>query len=175
MRPAASIIDTVSRMGQSDYIQEQLSATRTLIKFLVDHQGGVQDDLNACLEALEVNDIDSAVRHARRVRPGGMASLTDWYPPVIAPLETQEYNTVVLSALVGHWCHLMSRSFADRDTAQRCTQEGELTAEMKPNGYVFCPFCHKVFSSASTSSWDGSRHLNCGVRLRLVPVERWSK
>lgn len=102
-------------MPSPDFIREQLSATRALIKFIRDHQGGVHDDLQSCLRALERGDIDTAVRHARLVKPWGMCSLTDWVPSVVQPLETPEHNDVVLLALVNHWCSNMSRSFDELD------------------------------------------------------------
>jgi hypothetical protein len=80
-------------------------------------------------------------------------------------------TSVVLRALTNEWCRMMSLSFDDVDRTQRDLQVGELDARMNSKGYVFCPFCHKTFSPRSSSSWDGSRHLTCGVRLRLVPAE----
>ena len=161
-------------MARPDFIREQLSATKALIKFLDDHQGGVDGDLKACLRALEREDIDTAVRHARLVKPWGMGSLTDWCPKVSESLETREYNEAVLHALVAHWCSRMSLSFDELDRVQRDFQVGELDARVNSKGYVLCPFCHKTFSSASSTSWDGSRHVTCGVRLRLVSAERSS-
>jgi hypothetical protein len=158
-------------MARPDFIREQLSATRALIKFLDDHQVGVDGDLQACLSALEREDIDTAVRHARLIKPWGMGSLTDWCPPVVQPLETREHNTAVLHALVAYWCSRMSLSFDELDRTQRDLQVGELDARVNSKGYALCPFCHKTFSSASSTSWDGSRHVTCGVRLRLVSAE----
>lgn len=157
-------------MARPDFIRTQLSATRALIKFIEDHHGGVDGDLQACLRALEREDIDSAVQYARLVKPWGMGSLTDWYPPEVQPLETREYNEAVLLALVNHWCSRMSLSFDELDRTQRDLQVGELNARVNSKGYALCPFCNKTFSPRS-SSWDGSRHVTCGVRLRLIPSE----
>lgn len=135
-------------MERPDFIHDRLSATKALVKFLVDHKGGVECDLQACLEALEHNDSDLAVRHARLVKPWGMGSLTDWCPPDVWPHETREYNSVVLKALVNEWCSLMSRSFAENNV-QVTSQVGDLEAKLKPDGYILCPFCRRIFSAAS--------------------------
>jgi hypothetical protein len=157
-------------MAKTDFIPEQLSATRSLIKFIKDHQGGVDEDLMACLKALERKDIDTAVRLALSVKPWGMCSLTDWCPPIVQPEESLEYNKIVLEALVTHWCNKMSRSF-EKKRVWCESQVGELDARLNSKGFVRCPFCRKTFSSESSSSWDGSRHVSCGVRLHLVPAK----
>ncbi|NOJ97923.1 hypothetical protein HMI51_33915 [Corallococcus coralloides] len=43
----------------------------------------------------------------------------------------------------------------------------ELTALIRPDRYVVCPFCGKAFSLADKDRWNGSRHLSCGQRLQL--------
>ena len=159
-------------MARSEFIREQLSITRALVKFIRDHGGTVDADLLACLGALERDDIDSAVRHARGVKPHGMGGVTDWWPTAIHESETPAYNAQVLRALTNEWCRMMSFSFDELDRVRRDLQVGELDARVNSKGYVLCPFCHKTFSSASSTSWDGSRHVTCGVRLRLVSAER---
>jgi hypothetical protein len=89
----------------------QLEATRALIKFITEHNGEIDGDLNKCLLALESGDTLRAVEAAKLVKPFGMGSLTDWFPPVVYENETKEYVATVLNALVRHWCHMISLSF----------------------------------------------------------------
>ena len=153
----------------SPYLQLQLSTTRALLKFIRDHNGNVDQDLLACLGELEGENIGAAIRHARSVKPHGMGGITDWFPAPINEQETPEYLEQVLRALTNEWCRVISLSFEDRDTVSRNSQKGEIEARVRPNGYVLCPFCGKTFSSTSPSSWDGTRHLSCSVRLKLIP------
>ena len=125
------------------------------------------------LVALEKGDIDLAVRHARGVKPHGMGGITDWWPSAIHENETPEYNALVLPSLINEWIRMMSFSFDELDRAQRDLQVGELEAKKKPDGQVLCPFCRKIFSTTSATSWDGSRHVTCGVRLRFVSVKKF--
>ena len=98
-------------MTASDvHLLVQLRATRALIKFIKDHKGGIDQDLAACLEALERKKIDAAVEHARRVRVSGMGSVTDWFPPVVFAHETEEYVWSELDALAYNWARLMALS-----------------------------------------------------------------
>ena len=147
----------------------QISASRALLKFILDHGGHVGADLSECLRLLEADRTQDAVSHARMVKPHGMGGVTDWYPPQIAATETVEYNEQVLRALVNEWCRVISLSFEERDPVSRDSQKGEIAAVVKCDGYVLCPFCRKTFSSKSSSSWDGVRHKSCGVRLGLIP------
>jgi hypothetical protein len=103
------------------------------------------------------------------VKPNGMGGITDWWPPAIHDSETSEYNASVLLALTNYWVYMMSLSYYELDHIQRDLQVGDLNAQIRPNGYVTCPFCQKTFLASSQSSWDGARHLTCGVRLKLVP------
>jgi hypothetical protein len=105
------------------------------------------------------------------VKPHGMGGITDWFPRPINEQETPEQNEHVLRALVNEWCRVISLSFEDRDSVSRDSQKGALDARVNSNGYVLCPFCGKTFSSSSSGSWDGIRHVSCGVRLNLVPSE----
>jgi hypothetical protein len=95
----------------SNHSRLQIPATRALIKFLTDHNGDVDPDLRDCLAALEVDDTALAVKHARNVKPHGMGSLTDWFPPAVYDHEDREYVSTVLNALVSYWCHTISLSF----------------------------------------------------------------
>lgn len=89
----------------------QIEATRALLKFIAEHNGGTHSDLENCLTALESDDIALAVAHAKMVKPHGMGGLTDWFPPVVFPNEDRGYVGTVLHALVNHWCHAISLSF----------------------------------------------------------------
>lgn len=98
-------------MNKSQWIPAQIKATKALIKFIQDHDDEPDSDLVECLRSLEANDIDSAVKHAKLVKPHGMGGITDWWPPAKYENETSEYVTTVLFALVNHWCHQLSLSF----------------------------------------------------------------
>jgi hypothetical protein len=98
-------------MYELTWLHDQIRVTRALIKFIRDHHGEPVADLVFCLSALEGKNIEQAVHHARRVKPVGMGSLTDWYPPVMFKNEDEEYVSEVLVALVRHWAHLISLSF----------------------------------------------------------------
>jgi hypothetical protein len=89
----------------------QIEATRALIKFITEHHGALDEDLNKCLLALESGETERAVEYAKLIKPYGMGSLTDWFPPVVYENETKEYVATVLNALVRHWCHMISLSF----------------------------------------------------------------
>lgn len=152
----------------STYTQLQLRATRALIKFIEDHDGNISADLRSCLDALEEANVGVAVHHAKKVKPHGMGGITDWFPAPTRGYETEEYAEQVLFALTNEWCRVIALSFEERDTVSRSAQKGELKADMRADGYVLCPFCGWMFSSKSSSSWDGLKHISCGVRLRLV-------
>ena len=156
---------------KTTYLSLQLSTTKALIKFVRDHNGHIDQDLAACLSEFEGGNVEKAIEHARLVRPHGMGGITDWFPRPISENETPEQNECLLRALVNEWCRVISLSFEDRDSVSRNSQKGELDARVNENGYVLCPFCGKTFSSNSNSSWDGTRHVSCGVRLKLVPSE----
>ena len=98
-------------MYESTWLHEQTRATRALLKFIRDHDSEPDADLVLCLVALEGKKVESAVQHARRVKPAGMDTITDWFPPVMFANEDDEYVTEVLVALVNRWSHLMSLSF----------------------------------------------------------------
>jgi len=96
-------------------IRSEIEATRALLKFYRDHEGGEPTVLLECLEGLESGDIDRAVAATLRVKPHGMGGLTDWYPPVTQPNESDDYLEVVLHALVDHWWTRMSWYFRDSE------------------------------------------------------------
>jgi hypothetical protein len=146
----------------------QAEATQFLIKFIRDHNGTVDGNLTACLIALEEGDVETAVRHAKLVKPHGMGDITDWVPKPASASETPSYNAHTIRALTNEWCRLIALLFADRDRVSRDAQKGALNASVRADGWVVCPFCGKTFSSKS-DSWDGERHTSCGVRLQLVP------
>ena len=153
---------------KATYLSLQLGATKALLKFIRDHQGHIDQDLSACLIELENGDGEKAIQHARMVKPHGMGGITDWFPKPISEYETSEQNEHVLRALVNEWCRVISLSFEDRDSVSRDAQKGALDARVNSNGYVRCPFCGKTFSSSASGSWDGVKHVTCGVRLKLV-------
>ena len=97
-------------MSYSHRVQLQLEATRALIKFITEHNGEVDPDLEKCLSALEQSNSKLALEHAMLVKPHGMGGLTDWFPPVTYANETKEYVFTNLKALVNHWCHMISLS-----------------------------------------------------------------
>lgn len=45
----------------------------------------------------------------------------------------------------------------------------EMTAVVRPDRFVVCPFCGKAFSLDDSARWSGERHLTCGQRIRLEP------
>lgn len=91
-------------------MREQLSVTRALLKFIVDHNGIVPDELHACLAALEREDVREAVEYARRIKTDGMGGLTDWFPSVVHEGETREYLYEVLRALAHRWHQIIGLS-----------------------------------------------------------------
>jgi len=153
----------------------QCTTTRALVKFIQDHNGSLDGDLLACLKELENENVQAAIRHAKMVKPHGMGGITDWFPPPLSKLESEEYNEQVLRALVNEWCRVISLSVEDRDTASRAAQKGELLAPIKPNGTALCVFCGKTFSSKDSASWDGQKHRTCGVKLKLFSVESFNE
>jgi hypothetical protein len=159
----------------TEFLNIQIDTTRALIKFIEDHDGAVDSDLNKCLYALEKKDIEAAVNHAKLIKPHGMGGLTDWYPPKTIEGETREYNEQVLRALVNEWCRVISLSFEKQDSVSTLLQKRALSAPVKPNGIVFCVFCGKTFSSKDSVSWDGQRHKTCGNKLKLFPAESFDE
>lgn len=85
--------------------------TEALVKFICDHDAKPDFNLQECLHALKSGNIETAVFHARQVKPHGMGGLTDWWPPVKYENEDESYVSSVLQALVNDWCRLMSLSF----------------------------------------------------------------
>jgi|SRR5471030_969063 len=98
-------------MANTVWIREQILATEALLKFICDHDAMPDLNLQKCLDALRVADIDSAVSHAQLVKPHGMGGITDWWPPVKYDNEDERYVSSVLQALVNEWCRLMALSF----------------------------------------------------------------
>ena len=98
-------------MPNTYYLSYQLSATRALVKFIRDHKSGVEANLLKCLDALEKEDIVSAVEYAQKIKLAGMGSITDWLPQVVFSHENQEYVYAELEALVYNWARLMALSF----------------------------------------------------------------
>jgi hypothetical protein len=101
-------------MSPPSWVREQTRATRSLVKFLRDHDAEPNTDLTQCLAALEPSNATVAVLHAQRVKPHGMGGLTNWWPPVKFENEDPEYTTEVLYALVNNRCRLMSISFQSK-------------------------------------------------------------
>jgi hypothetical protein len=80
-------------------------ATRTILKFSVDHHGGTQH-FAAVLKALERDDFPAALKEFKS-RPGGPYTWADWFPPVAFPHEDADYNWEVFEAISERWCRLM--------------------------------------------------------------------
>ena len=155
-------------MTTSD-LRLQLDTTAALLKFIRDHKGHADRDLCLCFDELQKGKCEQAVKHALSVKPHGMGGITDWFPTPITNVETSDYNEQVLRALTNKWCRVIALLFQEREVS-RSSQKGELEASVRKDGYVLCPFCRKTFSSLS-SSWDGTKHTTCGVRLKLIPGE----
>jgi hypothetical protein len=87
------------------------SATRSLLKFCVDHncRDPALADIRACLAALEAGERTNAIAAFKKV-PLGKDGFGDWWPPVTLPSENEEYVTVVFEALVERWHRLMENS-----------------------------------------------------------------
>ena len=97
------------------HLRDQIRATKALVKFILDHRGSVDEDLEKCLEALEQKNISAAVEHARKVKVSGMGSITDWFPPVVFPHETEEYVWAELEAFAANWVRLISLYFEKKN------------------------------------------------------------
>ena len=95
------------------YLPAQLRATSQLVTFINDHNGAAPEEILLCLSALESDDIDKAVKYAKKVKPFGMGSLTDWVPDIVSEKETDSGVEAELDRLVRSWCDLMSRSFPE--------------------------------------------------------------
>ena len=95
---------------QNIHAHFQIEATRALLKFLAEHNGGTHPELEMCMAALESDNVALALAHAKAVKPHGMGGLTEWFPPVVFASEDREYVSTVLHALVNHWCHAISLS-----------------------------------------------------------------
>jgi hypothetical protein len=98
-------------MVSTAHLSYQLRATRALVKFIRDHNSGVDEYLLKCLKALEKEDISSAVEYAQMVRVSGMGGITDWFPPVVFKHENEEYVWAELDALTYNWARLIALSF----------------------------------------------------------------
>lgn len=44
-----------------------------------------------------------------------------------------------------------------------------MEAELRPNGWVQCPYCRIHFATYSIGSWNGGIHGSCGTELKLIP------
>lgn len=99
----------------ASHIYYHRRATRALIKFCGDYGNEVQStaDLRACLEALEREDVETAIEYYRRVPLGGMGCFNDWLPPAVFSHETPEYVQAVFEALVTQWSLAMQLSTPD--------------------------------------------------------------
>src|SRR2546423_12890857 len=84
------------------------TATRALLKFCIDHN--CEDPslvhIRDCLSALETGERSNATESYKKVYLG-KDGFGDWWPPVTAPSESEEYVTVVFNALVERWHRLM--------------------------------------------------------------------
>jgi hypothetical protein len=88
-------------------MDQAIRVTEALIKFITDHNGHVDDDLQACLLELKAGSRENALDFARKVKPHGMGGISDWWPKTINKLETGEYNEIMLLALVNYWCQVI--------------------------------------------------------------------
>jgi hypothetical protein len=44
-----------------------------------------------------------------------------------------------------------------------------MDAELRPDGWVQCPYCQIHFATYSNGSWEGDIHRSCGTELKLIP------
>jgi hypothetical protein len=102
-------------MHDSNYMSQQTSATKALIKFCEDHGyvSAYVDTLRKCLVALEEKDLATAVSHFRNVPLGRMGCFDDWWPKAAGNHETDEYACAVFEALTERWFRLMNLSAKD--------------------------------------------------------------
>jgi hypothetical protein len=84
-------------------------ATRALLKFCDDHGNTVNavNDLRACLAALQAGERSRAIAAFKCV-PVCKDGFSDWFPPAVSPMETEEYSWAVFEALVERWHRLMT-------------------------------------------------------------------
>lgn len=88
------------------YLQEELEATSALVDFFNHYDCPVPNELSFCLAALQNKDAKSAARYAKKVRPFGMGSLTDWSPG--SEGEDRIRLNRDLESVVRNWCQAMS-------------------------------------------------------------------
>jgi uncharacterized protein YjbI with pentapeptide repeats len=50
-------------------------------------------------------------------------------------------------------------------------KRGVLDAQVRPDGWITCPYCGRKFTTHSEASWDGEKHRQCRTRLNLVPTK----
>jgi hypothetical protein len=87
--------------------REQARATRTLLKFCLDHKRTDVENIRACLAAIEAGEKSMAVEAFKKVNLGGASCFDDWFPPVVFPSEDEEYAWAVFEALVERWARMM--------------------------------------------------------------------
>lgn len=94
------------------HVHVQLPVSRALLKFCIDHQYGSRhlEDIRQCIAALEVRNMEAAVKAFQAVPLGGNGCFNDWYPPVVFEHEDREYAATVFEALVSNWSRMMSLS-----------------------------------------------------------------
>ena len=64
---------------------------------------------------------------------------------------------------------LQERSLALlRDSRKDWNLHEVLAIQVGGDGIVRCPHCEKSFHISSARSWDGERHLSCGMHLQLI-------
>jgi hypothetical protein len=88
---------------------EQLRATRALLKFCEEHgyKSSWLVNIHDCASALEKGDLSAAFANYSAVPLGGNGCFNDWWPPIVYPHETEEYNWTVFESLVCNWSILM--------------------------------------------------------------------
>ena len=83
----------------------QIRATEALLKFCRDHghTSGWIVQLEEVVVALREKDVLRLRQKVELFRRAGMGSFHDWFPPAIAPYETEDYAETVWWALYAHW------------------------------------------------------------------------
>ena len=73
--------------------------------------------------------------------------------------------------VIGDWLSQVLKKLGLRSEDVEDDREQErppMNANLKPDGWVKCPFCRKQFSTADDAVWRGDMHLTCGTKLILL-------
>src|SRR5829696_5774289 len=85
--------------------ERQKSSTKALIRFCRDHGNNTRlvDVLDLCLQSLEDDNVESALRHFKSIPLGGMGCFNDWLPPPVHKGETHDQAFTNFDSLVTDW------------------------------------------------------------------------